>query len=34
MSQKIDPKEVLCILNALGYKNIDSEQLKTFIKGT
>ncbi|XP_044755155.1 uncharacterized protein LOC123314104 [Coccinella septempunctata] len=32
MSQKIDPKEVLSILNALGYKNIDSKQLKLFIK--
>ncbi|KAK9890893.1 hypothetical protein WA026_012235 [Henosepilachna vigintioctopunctata] len=32
MSTAIDPKKVLCILNELGYKNIDAKLLKLFIK--
>ncbi|KAL3269471.1 hypothetical protein HHI36_008540 [Cryptolaemus montrouzieri] len=32
MSKKIDAKEVLTILNQMGYKNINSKHLKLFIK--
>lgn len=33
MSIELDPREVLQCLNELGYYNINTKQLKEFLKG-
>lgn len=32
-SNSVDPKEVLKLMNGLGYKNITANELKEFTKG-
>lgn len=33
MTDSVDPKKVLKIINSMGYKNVSVDQLKSFTKG-